>query len=108
MRPNFDKPVDTVEELLEQGIMVYDMPGAEMWKQMFMDSPIEAYQKMGETYYVTKTEEEYYEYHVKMTKEGGLCLIGSWFAKWLWHYGRAHHPNGRGFWKSKETLSEQS
>lgn len=108
LRPNFDKPVDTVEELVEQGIMVYDMPGAEMWKQLFADSPKEAYRKMAETYYVTKTDEEYHEYHLKMTEEGGLCLLGAYFEKWLWDYGRTHHPQGRGFWKSKETLSEQS
>ena len=100
--------MDTVEELVEQGIVVYDMPGTEMWKQLFVNSPKEAYQKMAENYYITKDYEEYNEYQIKMTEEGGLAILMSNVNQKLFDYGRTHHPKGRGLWKSKETLSEQS
>ena len=105
LRPNFDKAVDTVEELVEREIMVFDMPGTEMWKQLFMTSPNKAYQKMGASYYICKDYDEYYEYQVKMTVEGGLCQLSAYMETWQWKYSRDHHPQGRGYWRSKETLS---
>ena len=49
LRPNFEDPMDTAQQLVDNNITVYVSPGNYIWKQFLENSPIPAYKKLGET-----------------------------------------------------------
>ena len=106
MRPNFQTPVDTVEQLVERGIRVYEQPGGEYWQQLFQSSPSEAYQKMGATMYFTPTYDIFSNLTLVLAEEGGWCQIAPYMLEYEIADARRLHPQGRGFWQSKEKLKE--
>ena len=52
LRPNFDEPLDTAKQLVEKNIILFDVPGGDMWKQFMLESPNPEYNKLGMTYIV--------------------------------------------------------
>ena len=48
MRPNFEEPLDTAKQLVEENITLYFRPEFKIWKQFLMDSPIKEYNILGE------------------------------------------------------------
>ena len=53
LRPNFEEPLDTAKQLVEKNITLYDIPGAEIWKQFLLESSIPEYNILGETMIIT-------------------------------------------------------
>ena len=43
MRPNFEEPLDTAKQLVEQNITLYMWPYASTWKRSLLESPIPEY-----------------------------------------------------------------
>ena len=99
--------MDTVKELVERGIRLYEQPGAEYWQQLFLSSPNEAYRKMGAEMYFTKTYDEYGNLTLEMAATGGWCQMAPYMIQSEIVDARRLHPQGRGFWESKETISER-
>ena len=99
--------MDTVKELVERGIIVYEQPGGQYWNQLFLSSPNEDYRKMGATMYNTKTYDEYGNLTLELAAKGGWCQIAPYMLQSEIVDARRLHPQGRGFWESKETLSER-
>ena len=52
LRPNFEEPLDTAEQLVEKNITIYMTPGTEIWKQFLLQSSIPEYRILGETFIV--------------------------------------------------------
>ena len=99
--------MDSVEQLVERGIRVVEPPGAEIWKQLFLSSPNEAYQIMGANLYICKSWYEYSNISFDMLAEGGWSQVASFMDTYEIQWGRDLHPQGRGYWESKEVLSER-
>ena len=91
LRPNFEEPLDTAKQLVEKNITLYDVPGAEIWKQFLLDSPLPEYNKLGETYLIADDYDHFYNIsrddvigagtHAQLA--GGLTLteldLGRWY-----------------------------
>ena len=107
MRPKFQKAVDSVEDLVKSGMPCFEVPGADMWKQLFMTHPNEYMQQMGNDYIICDDYDQYYDYQVLMTEKGGWCQLGAYMEAWQWKMSREKHPQGRGYWKSKDILTER-
>ena len=99
--------MDTVKELVERGIRVYESPGGVIWQQLFLSSPNEAYQKMGANMYISNSWDEFNNITAEMAAEGGWCQIASYMTYIENEVARKLHPQGRGYWESKELLSER-
>ena len=99
--------MDTVKELVERGIRVYEQPGGGYWQQVFLAHPNEDYRKMGAMMYIAKTYDEFNNLTHTMSAEGGWCQIASYMSDWEITTAREAHPMGRGFWEAKETLAER-
>ena len=52
LRPNFEDPLDTANQLVKKDITHYDGPGYEFWKQFLLDSTIVEYNKLGENFVI--------------------------------------------------------
>ena len=107
IRPNFEKPVETVKDLVERGIRVAELPGAQYWQQLYLSSPNEYYQKMGASMYFCKTYDEYDNLTVDMLANGEWGIIASFMTEYDLAEARKLHPQGRGYWEAKERLSER-
>ena len=62
LRPNFEDPFDTAQQLVDNNITLYDVPGAEIRKQFLANSPIPSYNKLAETMIFTNSWAEYFQY----------------------------------------------
>ena len=107
LRPNFAKPVETVEDFVNTDFIIYEQKGAEYWQQQYAASPKESYRKMATRMVFAKSDDDYDNYTIRMATEGGLAQISSTMGPWELEWGRKHHPQGRGFYESRETISEK-
>ena len=82
---------------MERGIRVFEPPGSEIWKQLFLSSPNEAYQIMGANLYICKTWDEYSNISFDMLAEGGWSQVASFMDSYEIQWGRDLHPQGRGY-----------
>ena len=92
MRPNFAKPIDTVEDLVNSDILIYEQKGGEYWQQQYAASPKESYRKMATLMFFT---DDVNNYTRQMAEEGGLAAMG-YMGPWDIYWGRKHHPQGAG------------
>ena len=77
LKPNFDDPLDTAKQLVENNITLYYVPGAYIMKQFLAKSSIPEYNKLGESMYITKDWDEYYHYiEHNVIGEGTHAFIG--------------------------------
>ena len=53
LRPNFEEPLDTAKQLVEQNITLYIGPGGEGSKQFLLESSIPEYNILGENMIIT-------------------------------------------------------
>ena len=59
LRPNFEDPLNTAQDLVDNNITLFDQPGNGIWKQWLGQSPIPAYRKLAETWIGTEDWDEY-------------------------------------------------
>ena len=43
LRPNFEEPLDTAKQLVDQNITIYMFPDAVLWREFMLESPIPEY-----------------------------------------------------------------
>ena len=108
LRPNFAKPIETVEDLVNSDTLLYEQYGGEYWQQQYASSPKESYQKMATMMIFAKSDDDFDNLTVQMAKEGGLAQIAAVISPYELEWGMKHHPQGRGFWESKEKISERN
>ena len=58
--------------MVDNGIFFIDIPGAEIWKDFMLNSPIPEYNKLGETTFIPKNWDEYYATIVQKGKPHNL------------------------------------
>ena len=107
LRPNFAKPVETVEDLVNSDFLVYEIPGGEYWQQLYAASPKESYRQMANLFFFAKNDEDFNNYTIQMAEKGGLAQVASTMGPDEISWGRNNHPQGRGFYQSKEKISEK-
>ena len=54
VKPVYEKPIDTAEDIIERGITIIDVPGSESIVYMLKKSPYELTRALAENTYVTK------------------------------------------------------
>ena len=82
---------------MEQNIILYDIPGSEIIKQSFLESPVPEYQILGESFVVHDTWAEYDNMTVNDVFEYGThCMVTSSPSVWEFTLGR--------WYKSKEKM----
>ena len=62
LRPNFEDPMDTAQDLVDNNITLYVSPGSHIWKQFLAQSPNFAYNKLAENMIIPKDWDEFYNY----------------------------------------------
>ena len=70
LRPNFEEPLDTAKQLVEKNITLYNIPGAEIWKQFLLESSIPEYNILGETIIIADD----FDHFVNMTKHDVMSM----------------------------------
>ena len=101
LRPNFEDPLDTAEDLVYNNITVFTLPWSHMSKHFFAQSPIPEYNKLAEYMHIAKNWDDfdyYAEHHVIV--EGTHAVVVSY----LWP---KYLAMGR-WWRSKERLRGSS
>ena len=101
LRPNFEDPLDTAKQLVDNNITLYFGPGMESWKYILSHSSIPEYRKLAETMIITNSWDEFdnYSEHYVIDKGTHAQLIG-----YLYQY---ELDMGR-WWRSREILKEDS
>ena len=84
LRPNFEDPLDTAQDLVDNNITLYFTPGGNIWKQFLSLSPITAYNKLSETVYITTGYDEfdYYSKH-NVIGNGTHAYMGSFLPRYI-------------------------
>ena len=59
LRPNFEDPINTPQDLLDQNVTLWEIPGGDIWRQFLMNSPFEELNKVGESMIVAKDWDEW-------------------------------------------------
>ena len=101
MTPNFEDPLDTAKQLVEKNITLYGIPGAEIWKQFLLESPILVYNILGENYIVANDWDQYYNMSEHDAIGAGThAQMDSYLSPWELSLGE------RGWYRSKENALE--
>ena len=58
-RPNFEKPINTPEDLIEKNITLFEIPGGEYWAQFLANSPIPEYNTLSKSMVIAKDYDQY-------------------------------------------------
>ena len=109
LRPNFEEFMDTAKQLEEKKITPYFMPGFGTTRQWLLDSPILEYRILGENAIITDNEDHF----DNITKHDAL---GAGTHAQMTYYvnseelylGEKYHPEGRGWYRSKEKVSDRN
>ena len=109
LRPNFEEPLDTAKQLVEKNITIYIQAGLEDNKQWLLESPIPEYRILGENAIITDNEDHF----DNITKHDAL---GAGTHAQMTYYvnseelylGKKYHPEGRGWYRSKEKVSDRN
>ena len=98
LRPNFEEPLDTAKQLVENNITLYDEPGTIIWKEFLLESSIPEYNKLGETFIVADDHEHFWNITEHDTIGAGThAMMTGNLGWWELSLGRWH--------RSKEKLS---
>ena len=78
LQPNFEDPLDTAQDLVDNNIILYYFPGGYIWKQFLAKSPDPAYNKLAETMIITKDWDEfdYYTEHYVIGEGTHAQMVG--------------------------------
>ena len=110
LRPNFEDPLDTAQDLVDNNIYLYDIPGGDIWKQMLAKSPFPAYNKLAETMYIPNDWEEY-DYYAEhnVIGEGTHAFMGGYLSPIELAFGRWYRSEERvsGFYPLNGYLSDK-
>ena len=97
LRPNYEDPLDTAQQIVDNNITIFMYPGTEIWKQFLETSTNPTYRKIGETLYVTKDWDEY-------TNITESFLFGERTHAQIHSYMNAYSYESGRLYKSKESI----
>ena len=60
MKPTYNKPIRTVEDVIESGLTIFYKNGGQFLTQLLLDSPDARYQKLGELVTYPPTVEDFH------------------------------------------------
>ena len=107
LRPNFEEPLDTLDQLVKKKIILFGFPGSELWKQFLLDSSI--YNKLGETYIVADDDDHFYDIiKYDVMGAGTHAEVTGFLYPDEMDIGEKYHPQPRGhkgWYRSKEKLA---
>ena len=58
LKPNFEKPIDTAQDLVDNNIKLIVYPGDQILQPFLAESPISSYKKLSESVYFTYSSKE--------------------------------------------------
>ena len=97
LTPNFEDPLETAQQLVDNDITIFSGPGTDLWKQFLADSPISEYNKLAETFYIPQDWYEFDDYCEQyIIGEGTHATMGNFLTPEMLDMGR--------WWQSKENL----
>ena len=98
MRPNFDEPINTIEQMVEKGMITYDIPWSTRLKDFLDDSPLPVYNELAKTVFTPKDWDDFDYYTLNYVMgEGTMAQVAGYLYPSELAMGR--------WWKSKETIS---
>ena len=103
LRPSYEKPVDTTEDLINRDITPFSIPGSDYYIQYFAESPDPNYQEISKRFVVPKDWDEYRKLVGKVTSTGLFADINSIPAPWV--VPKKDHND---WYRSSETLEGQN
>ena len=107
LRPNFEEPLDTAKQLVEQNITLYMHSYAESWKVFMLESNNSEYKILGENMIIADDWDHFYnmsEHYV--IGAGTHAMMSSYLAPEELEFGENEEINsGRGWYRSKESVS---
>lgn len=77
LRPSYEKPVETAEDLIKRGITPFYVPGGEILRQFFADSPDPNFKEISRRLVIAKDWDEFNEMVKKVTATGMFSQIGN-------------------------------
>ena len=107
LRPNFENPLDTAKQLVDNNITLYGGPGYEIWKQFLLESSIVDYNKLGENYIIADD----WGHFANMTEHDVLgagthaWMISSVPPYFLSMGENKKYNSGRGWYRSRERVA---
>ena len=107
MKPNFEEPLDTAKQLVENNIILYMIPGGDMWKQFLLESSITDYNILGENFIVAD-DWDHFDYMTEHYVIGGgtHAQMVSYLYPYELAYGENKEINsGRGWYRSKDNVA---
>ena len=106
LRPNFEEPLDTAKQLVEKNITIYIQAGLEDNKQWLLESPIPEYRILGENAIVSDDLDHFENMTAHDVMGAGTHALRTFFVDIKdMKLGEEYHPQGRGWYRSKETLA---
>ena len=106
LKPNFEDPLDTAKQLVEKNITIYFWPYTEGNDEWFMKSTIPEYKILGEH---AIHADDWLHFDENLTADalgaGTNALVSYQIDYYLLKMGETHHPEGRGWHRSKERVS---
>ena len=77
LRPSYEEPVETAEDLVKRDIIPFYIPGGEIYKQLFADSQDPNYQELSKRLVIAKDWDEYFDLLRKVNSTGMYADIGT-------------------------------
>ena len=77
LRPDFEKPVETAEDLIERDLTPFYQPGRDFLIQFFAESPSPAFRQLSKTLVIPKDWPTYFDMMDKVVTEGATADIGT-------------------------------
>ena len=91
MRPNFEEPLDTAKQLVDQNITIYMYPDAVLWREFMLESPIPEYGILAKNLIIADNWDHFFnmsEYDVM--GNGTHAQIGPYLEPYELDMGRWH------------------
>ena len=101
LRPDYEEPVDTAADLVKRGITPFMYPGAEGWRESFVNSYDPVYQELGRRLVIAKDWAHYDELVQKVISTGLFADIGT--IPWV-----DSTDEYKDWYRSAETLAEDN
>ena len=77
LRPSYEEPVDTVADIIKRDITPYMLPGSDIFRQVFSESPDPNYQEISRRLVIHQDWDEYEDMVRKVISTGSFAEIGS-------------------------------
>ena len=106
LRPEFEEPLDTAKQLVEQNITIYREQGFVIWKLFLQESSIPEYKILGENMILVDGWDNFENMTIHDVMGAGThAQMTNNIYSYYRALGRRYHPEGRGWYRSKEKVA---